>query len=84
MNGDFAETRRLLDVGGCSGVFSITLAERHPDLRCTVMDLAEVCKLTPGYVAARGLSDRIDTFSADMFRDPWPTGYDAHFFSNIP
>jgi hypothetical protein len=79
----FASTRRLLDVGGCSGVFSITLAERHPGLTCTIMDLPAVCALTPDYVKERGLADRIDTHAADMFRDPWPPGYDAVFFSDI-
>jgi acetylserotonin N-methyltransferase len=79
----FASTRRLLDVGGCSGVFSIALAARHPALTCTIMDLPAVCALTPDYVAERGLAGRIDTHAADMFRDPWPPGYDAVFFSNI-
>ena len=79
----FASTRRLLDVGGCSGVFSIVLAERHPRLSCTIMDLPAVCELTPDYVKERGLADRIDTCAADMFRDPWPQGYDAVFLSNI-
>jgi O-methyltransferase domain len=79
----FSSTRRLLDVGGCSGVFSIALAERHPGLTCTIMDLSAVCELTPGYVQERGLQDQIDTHAADMFRDRWPRGYDAVFFSNI-
>jgi hypothetical protein len=79
----FASTCRLLDVGGCSGVFSIALAERHPGLACTIMDLPAVCALTPDYVTKRGLADRIDTHAADMFRDPWPPGYDAVFFANI-
>ncbi|MGH3302668.1 MAG: methyltransferase, partial [Streptosporangiaceae bacterium] len=79
----FASARRLLDVGGCSGVFSIALAERHPGLRCTIMDLPAVCELTPDYVKKRALEDRIDCHAADMFRDPWPQGYDAVFLSNI-
>jgi O-methyltransferase domain len=82
-SGLFASARRLLDVGGCTGVFSIALAERHPDLTCTILDLPAVCALTPAYVAERGLGSRIDTYTADMFREPWPDGYDAVFFSNI-
>jgi O-methyltransferase domain len=79
----FASARRLLDVGGCSGVFSIALAERHPGLTCTIMDLPAVCELTPDYIKDRGLEDRIDCCAVDMFRDPWPQGYDAVFLSNI-
>lgn len=82
-SGLFASTRRLLDVGGCSGVFSIALAARHPDLTCTIMDLPTVCQLTPAYIRERGLEDRVGTHPADMFRNPWPDGYDAVFMSNV-
>jgi hypothetical protein len=30
-----------------------------------------------------GCSERVDTVAVDMFRQPWPKGYDALFFSNI-
>ena len=43
--GVFAEVRRLLDIGGGSGCFSIALAGRHPALHCTVLDLPPVCTL---------------------------------------
>ena len=79
----FAATGRLLDVGGCSGVFSIALAARYPGLRCTIMDLPAVCELAPDYVKKHGLEGRIDCWAADMFRDPWPQGYDAVFLANI-
>ena len=79
----FDGVKRLLDVGGGSGCFAIAIADRRPDLRCTVMELPAVCELAAGYVAAAGLSDRIDTIVVDMFRQAWPTGYDAIFMSNI-
>ncbi len=82
-SGEFAETRRFLDVGGCSGVFSIALARRHPELRATIMDLGPVCDEGMGYVAQAGLQDRIDARPTDMFRAEWPEGYDAHFLSNM-
>jgi acetylserotonin N-methyltransferase len=82
-NADFAGVARLLDVGGGSGCFAIALAERHPEIRCTVMDLEAMCRVAEEYVAAAGLNDRIDTRTVDMFRQDWPSGYDAMFFSNI-
>ena len=81
--GDFARVTRLLDVGGGSGVFSIALAQRHPTLRCTIMELPTMCERAKDYIAAEGVADRIDTVSVDMFREAWPTGYDAIFLSNI-
>jgi hypothetical protein len=82
-NVDFGAVRRLLDVGGGSGCFCIALAERLPDLNCTIMELPAMCEVAKEYVAAAGLSERIDTRAVDMFRQEWPRGYDAMFFSNI-
>ena len=81
--GDFSGVTRLLDIAGGSGCFPIALALRHPRLRCTVLELPEVCPVAAGYLARYGVSDRVDTQGADMFADPWPQGYDAVFFSNI-
>src|SRR5437667_16209 len=80
---EFAGVERLLDVAGGSGCFSIALAQRHPEMRCTVMELARVAKLARGYIAEFGLEGRVDTLVANMFADPWPPGYDAVFLSNI-
>jgi acetylserotonin N-methyltransferase len=81
--GSFDGVRRLLDVGGGSGCFSIALAQRDPDVRCTVMELAAVCDVARGYIAEGGVEDRVDTRAVDMFREDWPTGYDGVLFSNI-
>jgi hypothetical protein len=81
--GDFSGVTRLLDVAGGSGCFPIALALRHPRLRCTVLELPEVCRVAAGYLARYGVSERVDTQGANMFADPWPQGYDAVFFSNI-
>jgi len=70
-------------VGGGSGCFSIALARRYPDLHCTVMDLPAMCEVAQEYIAAAGMEARVDTRGADMFRDEWPHGYDAVFFSNV-
>jgi acetylserotonin N-methyltransferase len=82
-NGDFRSVRRLLDVGGGSGCFAIALAAARPDLRCTVMDLPAMCRVAEQYIAAAGAREHVDTVSIDMFREAWPRGYDALFFSNV-
>jgi acetylserotonin N-methyltransferase len=79
----FANARRLLDVGGGSGCFSIALAQRWPQLACAVMELPVVCELAQGYIEAAGVQDRVATAAVDMFRQPWPRGCDAVFMSNI-
>jgi hypothetical protein len=80
---EFSGVRRLLDVAGGSGCFSIAFAERFTELRCTVLDLPSVCPVTEKYIAQFGLTDRIDTVAGNMFTDAWPAGYDAVFISHI-
>ena len=82
-NGDFAGVTRLLDVGGGSGCFAIALALQHPSLRCTIMELPTMCEVAAEYIADGGVAGRVDTVAVDMFREPWPRGYDAMFFSNV-
>jgi hypothetical protein len=80
---DFSGIARVLDVGGGSGCFMVAAAQAHPQLRCTVMELPAMCDAASGYIQAGGVADRVDTRAVDMFRQPWPRGYDALFFSNI-
>jgi acetylserotonin N-methyltransferase len=82
-NGDFSGVRRLLDMAGGSGCFSIALVDRNPMLACTVADLPAVVADTRTYIARSGCQDRVDTCALNMFEDAWPTGYDAILFSNV-
>jgi acetylserotonin N-methyltransferase len=82
-NYDFTGVRRILDVGGGSGCFMIAMAQADPKLTATIMELDTMCEAAVPYVEAGGVGDRVDTKAVNMFRDPWPTGYDAVFFSNI-
>jgi len=80
---DFKNVRRMLDVGGGSGCFMIAMAQQHPHLRCTIMELPAMCEVAQDYIKDGDAADRVDTAPVDMFRQPWPKGYDALFFSNI-
>jgi hypothetical protein len=79
----FADVKRFLDVGAGSGVFTITAAQHWPELRGTILDLDTMCTVAADYVAEGGVTDRVDRLPLDFFRDPWPHGYDALFFSNV-
>jgi acetylserotonin N-methyltransferase len=80
---DFGGVNRILDVGGGSGCFMIAFAQAHARLQATIMDLPTMCKVAKSYIDKGAVTDRVDTVSVDMFRQPWPKGYDAVFFSNV-
>lgn len=82
-NANFDGVTRLLDVGGGSGGFSIAIAQRHPEIRCTVADLDVVCELAGEYAERFGVTDRVDTVTLNMFYEDFPAGYDAVLFSLV-
>jgi acetylserotonin N-methyltransferase len=82
-NYDFRHIKRILDVGGGSGCFMIAVARTHPEIQCTIMDLPAMCDVAQTYIRDAGVESRVDTRAVDMFRQPWPEGYDAVFFSNV-
>src|SRR5262245_24548079 len=79
---DLSRSQVLLDVGGGSGAHSIGAVMRWPELHAIVFDIADVCEVADEFIAQRGLQDRIDTWSGDMWGDPFPAA-DTHFYSNI-
>ena len=82
-SGVFAGVKRMLDVGGGSGVLSIAIADQQPDTHCTVLDLPAMCAVAMEYIEAAGCAGRVETLPLDMFRQPWPRGHDGMVFSNI-
>ncbi|MEZ5743283.1 MAG: methyltransferase [Sphingomonadaceae bacterium] len=79
----FADHKSLLDVGGGSGVFAIELARTWPELSTTILEIDTMCDAAQAYIDKAQMGARVSTVAVDMFRQDWPTGHDAHFFSNI-
>ncbi|WP_305095807.1 methyltransferase [Croceibacterium aestuarii] len=79
----WGEVEHLMDVGCGSGVYGIEIARAHPHLTVTLMDLKEVAHEAGKYVARAGVGERVGTASVNMFTEEWPSGPDAHFFSNV-
>jgi predicted O-methyltransferase YrrM len=69
---DFSRYETVCDVGGATGQLSMTLARRHPHLRCTSFDLPVVAPIAERKISEAGLSDRIEVASGDFFADPLP------------
>ena len=71
---DLGGRERLLDVGGGSGAFSITLCQRHPKLRATIIDLPGVQATAEAYTREAGVDDRVTFVPGYALETPWPQG----------
>jgi predicted O-methyltransferase YrrM len=73
---DLTGVRRLLDVGGGSGVVSLAFLRRNPELRAVVIDIEDVCAAGREIAAEYPESDRITYLAADFMCDELPGGFD--------
>ena len=74
---DLTGAQRLLDLGGGSGVLSMALARRYPDMTFTVVDIPNVCTAGHEIAVENNLEDRIAYHPADFLTDELPTGFDV-------
>jgi ubiquinone/menaquinone biosynthesis C-methylase UbiE len=85
---DLSNAQTLLDVGGGTGAFSITLCQAYPQLQATIVDFDTVTEIGKEYVNAAGLSDRIAHVPGDALETEWPRDQDAilmsYLFSGVP
>lgn len=75
--------KRLLDLGGGSGAYSIAFTRAVPGLRSEILDRSDVLPLTQEYIREAGLADRIATRAGDMLSDPLGENYDLILASAI-
>jgi predicted O-methyltransferase YrrM len=75
--------RRVLDIGGSSGVYSCALVDHSPGVSATVFERPPVDQAARTLLADRGYGGRVEVATGDMFRDPLPAGHDLHLFSHV-
>ena len=80
---DLTGVKKVLDVGGGSGAYSMAFASAKRDILSTVFDLPTVIPLTKRYLEEDGLAARVDTVIGDYNTDELPSGYDLVFLSAI-
>jgi ubiquinone/menaquinone biosynthesis C-methylase UbiE len=80
-NIDLKGVKRLLDLGGGPGTYSIAFAKKKIDV--TLFDFPDTLKISKKLVKEAGLSGNIKLLPGDFTRDDLGKGYDLIFISQI-
>jgi len=75
--------KRLFDVGGGPGTYSILLVQKTPGLTATVLDLPAVLRITKEIIASYGCDDRIGVLPGNYLTTEFPAGNDVVLMSGM-
>jgi len=77
--------KKLLDIGGNTGKWSIACANYNKDVHITFVDLPGQVNIAKQNIESKGLSDRISFFETDLLKveNKLPEGYDAIWMSQF-
>jgi SAM-dependent methyltransferase/predicted transcriptional regulator len=80
---DLTRFKRLLDVGGASGTYTIAFLHRNPAMTAVLFDLENVIPMAKERLAEEKIDDRVDLVAGDFYRDELPKGCDLALVSAI-
>ena len=80
---DLRGVKRLLDLGGGSGVVSFALLRKRDELTSVVVDVESVCQAGREIAAENKLEKRITYLAADFLKDDLPTGFDMVLLCDV-
>ncbi len=75
--------KKLLDVGGASGTYTVAFLKASRDLRATLFDLPDVIEIAQERLKNTEYWDRVELVKGDFYKDPLPGGHDLVFLSAI-
>lgn len=75
--------RRLLDLGGGHGLYSVRFCRRHPDLSAIVFDIPQALEAARETIAAEKMGGRVAVQEGDFWINDLGTGYDVALLFNI-
>lgn len=80
---DLSRFKRLMDIGGASGTYTLAFLEKNPAMRGVIFDLSGVISMARKRIAGEGLADRVDLVAGDFYHDELPAGCDLALLSAI-
>ncbi len=80
---DASRFRRLLDIGGASGTYTIAFLRKNPSMTAVLFDLPPVIAIAYERIEAEALADRVLLMPGDYNRDDLPKGCDLALLSAV-
>lgn len=75
--------KRLLDIGGATGTYTIAFLEKNPEMKAVLFDLPDVIPWAEEKLAAEGFLERVELVAGDFYKDQLPVGCDFALLSAI-
>jgi SAM-dependent methyltransferase len=80
---DLKGYRRLLDIGGASGTYTVTFLRKNPTMTAVLFDMPRVIPIARERMEAEGLMDRVSLAPGDYNTDALPNGCDVALLSAV-
>jgi SAM-dependent methyltransferase len=80
---DLTGRERLLDVGGGTGAFTLSLCRRYRTITATIIDFPSIRPMAERVAAEAGLADRVTFQPGNALTSPWPDRQDAVLMSYL-
>jgi SAM-dependent methyltransferase len=80
---DLSPFKRLLDIGGATGTYTIAFLEKNPQMTAVLFDLPDVIPWAEERLGSEGLVGRVELVAGDFYHDELPRGCDLALLSAI-
>jgi len=80
---DLTPYKKLLDVGGASGTYTIAFLKKNPNMGAVIFDFENVVEMAKDRIESEGLKDRVEFVPGDFYEDELPNGCDLALLSAI-
>lgn len=81
-DGDWADVRHVVDVGGGTGAMLAEILRARPDVHGTLVDLPRTVARSGEIFGPAGVADRV-TVAPQSFFEPLPTGADVYLIQSV-
>lgn len=80
---DLSPFKRLLDIGGALGTYTVAFLQKNPGMTAVLFDLPDVIPMAKQKLAEEGFADRVELVGGDFYTDELPRGCDLALLSAI-